>query len=885
MHADETLDRLPPDLLTKLQDELARPLDERDEAIEALIAANPEFAAALREQVALTEQHTLAEVDRAVAHLRTDEMPRKIGRYEILGPIGKGGMSRVYRAVQEKPVAREVAIKVMTAPLADKHARRRFELECMTLARMEHPGISRIYEAGVTDQGYPFVVMEIVEGSNILEYCDREKLSIPSRIELFQQVCSTVHHAHEKGVVHRDLKPANVLVREVGGAAQAVLVDFGLALVKDGMDADTADQEGRAFGTLGFMSPEQCRGKSEDIDTRSDVYALGVLLYQLLAGELPFDPKELRELGWQAMRKRIEEEDPPPPSFKVDPHTEDTLETAAHRGLRPTSLRSLLSGDLDWITLRAMHKDKEGRYASAIAIAEDLQRHLTNEPVEAGPVSRTYRLRKYVRRNRITLGISALLIITLSVATGFSLAQRNVAETQKSVAERNLRAFVRQYDAKIAAALEREAEEELWPINAALLPRITEWRQQYELLLKRAPGHSDELPVAPSDAGLSKAPMLQLDPEQEKQLLLELLSRIGRWQEPKTGLLAQLDWREERAKSILPEAIPGYGEAWRECQQRISSNSKYESLVLPPQEGLLPIGPDPFSGLEEFVHLLSGTAPSREEDTGKLIAKDSTGIVLVLIPGGDCVIGAQRVDPQAPRYFRQADRNESNEGRLPEVRLDPFFLGKFELTLGQWLRLRGSAPPGYSVGQKIMRLVEVSPRHPLIMATHESALAQLKRFDLTLPTEARWEAAARAGKHEQWPGAMGTGPTMARLVQLANILDESFRVGTRARMKRLSFDDGFALMAPVGSLEPNGFGLYDMSGNVAEWCLGPFARYDVAMRPGDGLQAEAKGGQYVLRGGSYMQHAVDSRLSARELERPSNMERANGIRACRDVTF
>jgi serine/threonine protein kinase len=478
-----TLDALPHEVSERILAALQLELAERDQALQDLTTQYPSYRQQIAAEVAALEQQTYDQVDIVAQRDDEEAIPEQIGRYKVLGFLGRGGMARVYLARQEEPLDREVAIKVLNKTIEDPDTIYRFKQECLTLARAEHPSIARVYDSGVTVKGNPFVVMERIVGRPIHRFCDEHQLEIADRIQLFRKVCSAVQYAHGKGVIHRDLKPSNVLVRDLDGEASPVILDFGLALAQ-GAQATPKEEQGKAIGTPGYMSPEQCLGRFSEIDARSDVYALGVLLYQILAGTTPFDSAELRRIGWEAMARRIYEEDPLPPSLRYDPKSSDSLDTASLRKLRPEKLRSHLSGDLDWITLRAMHKERDGRYSTPTELAEDLQRYLNHEPVQASPPSQLYRIRKYVRRHRVMLSSVTSIILVLSVLLAINVAERRRADLNAEKTRLALMAFERSNAAHIARGLELETEEELWPIRPDLTIRIPLWMRQQKALEK-----------------------------------------------------------------------------------------------------------------------------------------------------------------------------------------------------------------------------------------------------------------------------------------------------------------------------------------------------------------------------------------------------------------
>lgn len=341
--------------------------------------------------------------------------PAAIGPYRILRVLGEGGMGVVYLAEQTEPLHRRVAVKVIKIGMNTREVVARFEAERQTLARMNHPNIARVYDAGATTDGRPYFVMEYVSGSPMTDYCDAHTLSTRARLGLFIDVCLAIQHAHQKGVIHRDVKPSNVLVFEQDGRPVPKVIDFGIAkAVERTQTAETAlTEQGLMVGTPEYMSPEQAAA-STDIDTTTDVYSLGLLLYELLVGTLPFDPRMLRAAGFDEIRRIIRESDPPRPSARLSAlgQTGDTV--AARRRTDADSLMRHLKGDLDWIALKALEKDRRRRYETVAALAADIARYLDNEPVIARPPSAAYRVAKFVRRHRLGVAASVMLVVVLT---------------------------------------------------------------------------------------------------------------------------------------------------------------------------------------------------------------------------------------------------------------------------------------------------------------------------------------------------------------------------------------------------------------------------------------------------------------------------------------
>jgi serine/threonine protein kinase/Tfp pilus assembly protein PilF len=363
-----------------------------------------------------------------------------VGPYKLLEQIGEGGMGVVYMAEQQKPVRRKVALKIIKPGMDTRQVIARFEAERQALALMEHPNIAHVLDAGATGSGRPYFVMELVKGIPITEYCDRNRLPIVDRLELFAQVCQAVQHAHQKGVIHRDLKPSNVLVTLIDGAAVPKVIDFGVAKAMGQQLTEKTLFTGFAqlIGTPLYMSPEQAEFSGVDVDTRSDIYALGVLLYELLTGTTPFNQETFRTAAYDEIRRIIREEEPPKPSTRISTLEAKAATVSANRKSDPRSLGRLMRGELDWIVMKALEKDRNRRYETASAFAADVQRYLDDEPVTACPPSAWYRFGKFARRNRVTLVTSALVVSALVLGTAVSTWQAVRATRAEGLARTRL---------------------------------------------------------------------------------------------------------------------------------------------------------------------------------------------------------------------------------------------------------------------------------------------------------------------------------------------------------------------------------------------------------------------------------------------------------------
>ncbi len=411
--------------------------------------------------VGLEEENGSKEVTATASLEQIMEKPGgQVGRYKLLSVLGEGGMGIVYLAEQQHPIKRRVALKVIKPGMDSRQVLARFEAERQVLALLGHPNIAHVYDAGTTEAGRPYFVMEYVEGLTITEHCDRHKLTIEDRLTLFLQVCHAVQHAHQKGIIHRDIKPSNILVSTQDNQAVPKIIDFGIskALAQPLTEQTLATEENRLLGTPEYMSPEQADMASVDIDTRSDIYSLGVLLYVLLTGALPFDSDTLRTGGIDRIRQIIRETDPKTPSTRLSNLGEEAKKVAERRCTEVAALAKCLRKELEWIPLKAMRKERTERYRSASEFADDIENYIKGAPLIAGPLSAAYRFKKFLRRNRaLVTGIAAILAVLIAgvvVSMIFAISADRQAKISQAVNEFLQEDLIRSVDPHVAQGRE-----------------------------------------------------------------------------------------------------------------------------------------------------------------------------------------------------------------------------------------------------------------------------------------------------------------------------------------------------------------------------------------------------------------------------------------------
>ncbi|MCB9898738.1 MAG: SUMF1/EgtB/PvdO family nonheme iron enzyme [Planctomycetes bacterium] len=790
---------------------------------------------------------------------RTSDAPgERFGRYLVLRRLGAGASGVVDLARQDGS-GQLVALKRLRADLSDAAARRRFAREAAALGRLQHPGIARILEAGLGPDGRPYLALEHVDGQPLDTWARAHALSTRDVVALLARVADALDHAHRRGVVHRDLQPAHVLV-DVAGRPR--VLDFGLARLLDDDATETRlTRDDALLGTLGWLSPEQATGR-RDVDERADVHALGLLAFALLAGRQAFEP------GGRPLAEVLDE-------------------VATREPPRLGSLDPRLRGDLETIVAKALEKDPARRYPTAGAFAADLRRHLRDEPVLARPPSLRVQLVKLARRRRKTLAGAGVVLVALLLGTAAAAAGRLRAQAATRALTEESDEILRLSDARRLGALRDEADA-LWPAWPERADTMQQWIVRASALAGELPRHRATLERWRTEQMPHEDDASDLARRWKLSRLEELVTALDDFVHPASddelGSLPEMERRVQRARDAARVSIDAHRAVWDEAVASIADRAAsplYDGLRLAPQVDLVPLGKDPGSGLWEFAHLPSGALPVRDAKSGRLALDADSAIVLVLVPGGQALMGAQADDPHASRFDPEAGIGERP---VHAVELAPYFLGKHELTQAQYARLTGGNPSGWGVGWT-NGVEVVTALHPVESLSWTEARAALARWGLVLPTEARWEHAARAGSDT--PFAMGRDA--ASLAGSANLFDRTAARSRRdweGRVETLPFDDGHLLHAPVGSFRPDAFGLHDMFGNVEELLADPYLPYDHAVREGDGFRLVRPGEEGAppgVRGRSHAQMPGRARAAERANVPPDARSVNLGLRVARDV--
>jgi serine/threonine protein kinase/formylglycine-generating enzyme required for sulfatase activity len=754
----------------------------------------------------------------SIASALAESDAHRIGPYRLLAELGHGGQGVVWLADDER-LSRRVALKVVPHTTASSGLSPRFRREATVAARVVHPGLCAVFDVG-SDSRCAWIAMQFVEGRTLARHVQDAVASGASGLDAgrsivwIEKAARALHAAHEAQIVHRDIKPANLMITREG---DVVVLDFGVA--KELADAPSLTLTGDALGTPAYMSPEQIRGES--VDRRTDVWSLGVSLYEALTLRRPFEAPT---------RERL---------------LQDIL------GTDPLDVRRLepdLGRDVAIVIATALAKEPERRYQTALDLAEDLRRVREHEPILARPATALDRFRRWTKRNpALATSFGALLVVLIGA---LAITSTLLTRTRRTLGE------VEQLsDHKLARDL-LEAEHSLWPALPATIERLGDWLRRAEEVAHRRPTHV-RAREATAQRSLELGTALADRDAWLLEQLDELLALLDRLDDTRARVGERLDF----ARTVERRSLVDVADAWRAASARVNADPRFAGFVLAPQIGLIPLGPDPKSGFEEFAHLASGRPPERDAATDGLQLDETTSVVLVLVPATRTLVGAAPPDAQhqagAPFVDALADEYE---GPTVEVELDAFLLSKYEMTQAQWLRHTRENPSAYGVQSRFAPATD-----PLTMPVEQmpwlDATRVMAELDLALPTEAQWEYATRAGTTTPW----FTGELPSSLQGYANVADRFARenAGHPGWEFDDDLDDGATVHGPVGSLRANPFGFHDVIGNVSEWCRDPWeARKQCPPRPGDGL-LECDEGSRVFRGGAFSLGPHESRCSAR----------------------
>jgi formylglycine-generating enzyme required for sulfatase activity/tRNA A-37 threonylcarbamoyl transferase component Bud32 len=848
----------------------------------------------------------------------------KESRYQIQGEFARGGMGAILK-VWDQDLRRTLAMKVVlgkaeseqkgSTPAIDEKSLGRFLEEAQITGQLDHPGIVPVYELGMDTDGQVFFTMRLVKGRDLKHIFDlvrdgREGWTQTRALTVLLKVCEAMAYAHSKGVIHRDLKPANIMVGRFG---EVYVMDWGLAKVlgredtrdlrikapettgslhtegreerEQNPDTPLVTMDGAVVGTPAYMPPEQARGDVEKLDRRSDVYALGAMLYHLLTGQMPYVV----------------------PGMETTPH-------AIWRWVlegRPQPIGEMtrsVSAELTAVCEKAMSRESRGRYEDMSELADDLAAYLDGRVVRAHRTGAIAELGKWVSRNRAlaAVGIAFILLAFSGLgAVGYVEAQgRKAANAQRLVAEENARkavaaaeetrqqeAIARQERANAVRlsslsdrtrAMELRSEaEKLWPAHPENIAELRAWIERAGEVAARKEVHKKEyerigkLAIVSPEAGGEwwefEDPELQWRHGQLMGLTYEI-----------AGLERTIEHVERRLQFALGvEELTITGEnasrRWAEACASIRNETEspaYRGLRIEPQLGLLPIGRDSRSGLWEFCHPQTGDVPDLDAASGDLVLTEKTSLIFVLVPSGTFQMGAQKGNPSEPNYHPMAGWGEAP---VHAVQLDAFFLSKYEMTWAQWMVGSEGVNPSPVVFEEDLGVQPAS--YVSWTESHDATT----RLGLVLPTEAQWEYAARAGTNTAW----WTGDRIETLIGAANLVgpgaahigDTSPGVSDWA-----GFDDGHEHQSAVGRLAPNPFGLHDVHGNALEWCHDYYGDYTAGVADGDGLRLGRTGGARVARGGSHNDSAKSARSSNRYSLQPGFKVHYLGLRPARRVS-
>ena len=860
-------------------------------------------------------------------------------RFQDQGEIARGGMGAIHK-VRDEDLRRTLAMKLMLShggpadparPAQTDASLGRFLEEAQITSQLDHPGIVPVHEIGVDDQARVYFTMKLVKGDDLRTAFDRVRDPADSSwnttraLSTLLRVCEAMAYAHAKGVIHRDLKPANVMV---GAYGETCVMDWGIArimgcedhkdlrlqpapastLVKSERrdaahatpDSPLVTTDGDVVGTPAFMSPEQACGRIEEMGPHSDVYAVGAMLYQLLTGQMPY-VKPRDRVSPYTLLARVQQ-GPPQPIHQLNQDV-------------PAELIAICD--------KAMARAIPDRYSDMTELANDLRAYLENRVVAAYESGALAELKKWIARNKgiaTTAGASVILLAALTVWFVVRVRTEEQAAHEYEAQETARKAEFDQLAGVVLLEDALAAEQDLYPSWPEKIKAMENWlafdvsrllalkptleKTLFDLEQRALPPEStDHEPAqAEVEAGAPRREEWRFTSESQLFLhttLRDLSDRLTAFeQNEKQQLEQRLDWARRIGQLSLhhPNAIS----TWEEARAAIASADgvraselyRQHPIDLKHQMGLVPIGMNPVTRLWEFYHLRSAWDSASGQDPaeipipehagdGSIEVRDGTGIVFVLIPGGTFQMGTQYSDPEAPNF---SAKKQWGEEPVHEMTLDAYFLARHELTVGQWFRLTNGDEPSYLTRGEARAVDPVlfGWRHPVNQVAWNDCARVLSRHGLVLPTEAQWEYAARAGTTSTW----WTGSEATSLAGAANLKDLSvLAVRPDIGIPEGEFNDGFINTSPVGSFRANPFGLFDVHGNLWEWCRDQALGYDVSARDGDGLRVGhgPDSSFRVYRGGSIMEAASYARSATRALGPPSHLSQFLGLRPAQSL--
>ncbi len=839
-------------------------------ALEEFLARHPEHAADVRGHVVRLARMGLA----GAADARRESGPSdRLGNFLLIENIGQGGMGLVWEA-EDVTLGRRVALKMIRPEqLWFPGARERFRREVEAVARLQHPGIVPVYSAG-DEGGVPFFTMELIDGCTLADVLRVLRGRDPARLhgsdlglaieqasarrgdrasstasatfqgswihaclQIARQVAEALDHAHGRGLVHRDVKPSNIAITRSG---RAMLLDFGLVRSEAN---DALTRSGSQPGSLPYMSPEQLDGDDE-LTARTDVYSLGAVMYELFTLVPAF-----ADDSFERLRQRI----------------------ALGEIARPRDRNASIPWDVETVCLTALAREPEQRYWSADDLARDLGNLLARRPIEARRAGALLRLLRWSQRHpRSSAALIAAVPLVLVALAGIAWREnqgrakesrlRGEADASASFAREEHRKVLRLSDVRRLSDIEHDADR-MWPATPDRVSEYESWLTRVNELVGRIDLHRSALAELESAADATRDTdgrwrFASTEEQWQHDTLSELIQGLERLSNPAAGLVASVTKRLEFARTIDARSRTSADarRRWSEASSAIADRKRcpaYDGLVLKPQLGLLPIGPDSKSGLWEFAHLQTGEVVERDAE-GELSLRPECGVVFVLLPGGRFRMGSS-TNPNDLDYDSLAASYESPQ---QDVVLDAFFLSKYPMTHEQWERFTGRPPPPDSAGD------EAQPLHPVVNVSWIESRRAMDQLGLELPTEAQWEYASRGGTHTRW----WTGQEKESLRGAANLLDATVARSSNVTGRQVEdwLDDGYNLTSPIDAFRPNPFGLYDMIGNVHQLCRDAWTLYSVPVRAGDGERVGGSPEVRTYRGASCSSLAVFARSAFRQ---------------------